>query len=342
MKVFIINNTASEMHHGCSRVMNNLNKLIRLNGGTVIGTSSVGLDWRKSESIKERMLESDIVIVNGEGSIHHDSPAGLPLLDVGMFCRPYGVRTALVNALFQDMTIVSESQLKAFDFISVRDSYSKKQIEQYGVQTTLLPDLTFYTKFKTKKDSIKDKKYWMYTCSVNIEKSVALYKASLKCKNNTVYEPVIYGRGDWELNVGRKSLFKKLKEMGVKQFTSKVVQRLNAYKYSKRFKLYSKTTLHSSYESMIDNIDFMVSGRFHSVCFAINSQVPFVALSSNSHKIEALIHDFGLSKERIVKSIDEVGSFKYLPYSDQEKENIRRKLSTIQSQYEIFFKSMFE
>ncbi|WP_186171480.1 polysaccharide pyruvyl transferase family protein [Vibrio chagasii] len=342
MKVFIVNDTVSEMHHGCSRVMNNLRKLINYSGGIVVGSSPVGLDWRRSEKIKQLMLDSDLVIVNGEGSIHHDSSAGVPLLDVGLFCKPYGVKTALVNALFQDMTLVRDEQLAAFDFISVRDSLSKNQIEKYGVEVKLLPDLTFYSKSKNnQKSSKKNDSVWMYTCSVNIEKSVSLYQASKRCLSSSIYEPVIYGKGDWESNVGKNSIVQKFKAFGLKNFSLKVYGRLIAKLKSGEINPYSATCLHNQYEDNLEQVDFLVSGRFHSVCFAINLGLPFVALSSNSHKIEALVKDFGLSKDRIINDVSDLDKVKYKPFTEEEKDNITQKLKSIQEEYEIFFKSMF-
>ena len=39
-----------------------------------------------------------------------------------------------------------------------------------------------------------------------------------------------------------------------------------------------------------------VSGRFHAVCFAIATETPFLALTSNAWKIEALVEDIGIDK----------------------------------------------
>ena len=43
-----------------------------------------------------------------------------------------------------------------------------------------------------------------------------------------------------------------------------------------------------------------VSGRFHAICFALTTKTPFLALSSNAWKIEALFEDMGIDKRRLV------------------------------------------
>lgn len=338
-KVFVINDTSSEMHHGCSRVMDNLYHLIRVNYGIIIGSSPVGYDWRKSEEVKQKMLASDIVIVNGEGSIHHDSIAGLPLLDVASFCKEYGIKTALVNCLFQSMTNINPAKLKDFDFISVRDSFSQNELSDIGIESTLLPDLTFYSQPKYVEP--KDRFGWMYTCSVNIEKSIELSKLSIG-KDNGFFEPIIYGKGNWEHNVGKQSLYSKLLSLGLKAFLKKSKDRILALVRSNKIDMLSKICTHNEYHDLIAKTEFIVSGRFHSVCFAINSSIPFVAITSNSHKIEALIKDFGLSDKRIVKSISDLKNINSMPYDADELNNIKNKLSSIRGKYELFYNKIFD
>lgn len=337
-KVFVINDTSSEMHHGCSRVMDNLYHLIRINGGIIVGSSPVGYDWRKNEKTKQQILSSDIVIVNGEGSIHHNSIAGVPLLDVASFCSNYGVKTALVNCLFQKMSDVNISKLKDFSFISVRDSFSQHELAELGIESTILPDLTFYS--RSKYVDIKDRFGWMYTCSVNIEKTVELSKLSSK-KKNGFFEPIIYGKGDWETNVGKQTIYSKLKKLGMKSFIIKAKDRFFALSQSNKIDRFSKIYTHNEYHDLISKTEFLISGRFHSVCFAINSMTPFVALTSNSHKIEALIHDFGLSRKRVVTSVSELNNIKFMPYDEVELNNINKKLYLIRNEYESFYKQIF-
>jgi hypothetical protein len=47
--------------------------------------------------------------------------------------------------------------------------------------------------------------------------------------------------------------------------------------------------------------ELTVTGRFHGACLAMAAGTPFVALASNSWKIEALIEDAGLERWRLAE-----------------------------------------
>lgn len=50
-----------------------------------------------------------------------------------------------------------------------------------------------------------------------------------------------------------------------------------------------------AYVNWLKSLDLYVTGRFHGVCLAMMFQVPFLAVPSNSHKIEGLLEDCGCS-----------------------------------------------
>jgi hypothetical protein len=49
--------------------------------------------------------------------------------------------------------------------------------------------------------------------------------------------------------------------------------------------------------------ELLITGRFHAVCMAMLTGTPFLAPSSNSHKIEAMLDDAGLSHRVITSSV---------------------------------------
>ena len=66
-----------------------------------------------------------------------------------------------------------------------------------------------------------------------------------------------------------------------------------------------------SYQLWLKSLELYVTGRFHGVCLAAMIGVPFLALSSNSHKIEGILKDMDCSK-LLIFSIDEVKDKKEL------------------------------
>ncbi len=65
-----------------------------------------------------------------------------------------------------------------------------------------------------------------------------------------------------------------------------------------------------------------ITGRYHAVCFSIATATPFRALSSNSHKIEALLDDVGLDPRHISPTVADAAGSPIMPFSDGERERI--------------------
>ena len=49
-----------------------------------------------------------------------------------------------------------------------------------------------------------------------------------------------------------------------------------------------------------------LTGRYHGICLAISAGVPFRAVTSNSHKIEALLKEAGLNPDRLVGNVADI------------------------------------
>lgn len=334
-KVVVINDTRLEMHHGCSRVMNNLDYLIQKNNGMVIGSWPVGKDWRLSEEIKKTIINSDLVIVNGEGSIHHDSKTGTKLLFVAGFCKQYDIPCYLINCLFQDISPKFGNLLKNFKMVSVRDSFSLREVETYGISASFIPDLTFYTpsiRNSSRKSTVG------YTCSMSPEKTVMIYKQFNKREYDSIYLPMIYQTNIWDDNNEVESKLEKLKRMGFNTFLTKFIERVKIMPTFRKIPKHSEFKCHNEYYDIISNLDSLITGRFHAACFAINSFTPFSVYKSNSHKVEALIHDVGLDSARIVEG-DNIT--KPSPFSKDEMLNIECFLDKSRKDTDELFFNIF-
>lgn len=143
-KVVIINDTRSlsgkNSHAGCEMVMKVLLGLCRMYKLDVIKTIPVSHDPFKPE-YKPFLQNADLVIVNGEGTIHHNRPQAFKLLSIG---RRYP--SVLINAVIQGMDReVLQENLPKFLSISVRESMSLGEILPHcpTTQVHLIPDLVF-------------------------------------------------------------------------------------------------------------------------------------------------------------------------------------------------------
>lgn len=319
MKVVIANDTSHEMHHGCSKVMGAIYRNIYKRDGTVIDSFSVGLDWRKSEEFKKKLLIADVVIVNGEGTIHHNSPKALWLLELALFCNFYNKKCYLINALVQEISDEYLYLFKLFSGVYVRDSYSQRFLEEKKIESKLTADLTFYMEDISLSNNynIPSHKLIGFTCSVSPDNTYRLYKESLRYEHG-IFMPIIYQTNVWAEN-SSINLLEKFKKLDFKTFCVKAYSSVGLKYQLNSSNKYSDYKTHVAYGEAINDLSYLYSGRFHSLCFAIVNRTPFTSLSSNSHKIEALIHDVGLNPERLVKGISELREY---PYSSVELDNI--------------------
>lgn len=92
-----------------------------------------------------------------------------------------------------------------------------------------------------------------------------------------------------------------------------------------------------AYANWMLGLDLYVTGRFHGVCLAMMLQVPFLAIPSNSHKIEGLLADCGcselliLNKEEIPKKRELAKKLvnKAYYYADSAKNQIANSFACI-------------
>ncbi len=82
-KAILINDTSTKPHLGCRLVVSQIFKLAASHGIQMVATSSVHTDWRTQPALQDEMRKADIVIVNGEGTLHHSSRQAKALAEVG-------------------------------------------------------------------------------------------------------------------------------------------------------------------------------------------------------------------------------------------------------------------
>jgi hypothetical protein len=76
------------------------------------------------------------------------------------------------------------------------------------------------------------------------------------------------------------------------------------------------------YVAALGRLRLHATGRFHAAALAIRCGVPFLSVNSNSHKIEALVEDFGLDPARVQPLSDIAAAAAGMPWSSVERERI--------------------
>jgi hypothetical protein len=256
MKILLANDTGSVDHFGCLAVSDAHARLIGRAGHTARHRIFVNQLSRfqadnetdlmdaieRNPSILALIEETDAVIVNGEGTIHHGS--GLPLLALLGVAQRHGKITGLVNAVFQD-TPGFEKVLTRLDTLAVREPRSLAYLQSRGLSARLQPDSILFAGFQdappTLEGIVVTDSHWTRN---DIGACLEGFAAEFGGTQVALHSP--NSRDNWQFLPAR-----------------------------------------------LANVDLLVTGRHHGVYLAIISGIPFVALPSNSHKIEGTIEMLG-------------------------------------------------
>lgn len=130
MKSLIINDT--QHYHSGSFVVNQKLK-------SLFKTENI-LPNKYKPSDKE-LKEYDIIICNGEGTMHSNKARARHNIKILQQAHLLGIKTALVNTVWQDMN----TNIDFIDYVSVRETLSKKEMETNRTkQIDINLDLSFY------------------------------------------------------------------------------------------------------------------------------------------------------------------------------------------------------
>lgn len=285
---FLVNDTRYDNHHGGQTVIGNLHLGMAQRGWTCAGSLPVSSTVRGLRHRWRQVRSAGLVIVNGEGSLHHDSRQTRRLHDI---CAAIsGFRPmALINAVWQDNRDPRwKPLLDGFAAVYARDLRSRGQLRELGVAADYAPDLTFYA--YPQPDSPRGD---LSGCTDSVLNSWT--QAALRLcerEREMVFLPLLTGTTRYTR--GLRDLGKQIK-----------------------YRLYPLLWRHLGirvpprYQSLPhaipDTGDFLrqlaacravCAARYHALCFALQQNTPFIAVASNSHKSEALLEEAGLPEGR--------------------------------------------
>lgn len=137
VNLFLANDTSSSDHAGCKAVMRSLHKVLsEIQNISVIGSSS-----HDHAAVDEVAFDAaDILLVNGEGTIHHSGARARFLLRLISRAKRGGKRVMLVNALFQQYEWSDENILDGLSLLTVREPRSARFARKFGGSPDTLLD----------------------------------------------------------------------------------------------------------------------------------------------------------------------------------------------------------
>jgi len=278
------------------------------------GVETTGnIDLEKWESIRKNLAvsdqelqlafsETDLVLLNGEGSIHHNSVRALALLALAKTAIEAGKKVLLMNATIQDiMPDLIKDVIARCELVHVREAASQKYLAQYGVDAIVTADLAFMA---LQTDTVIKALILDASQYVVVTGGVLSNEDSL----NQIFDAV--------QNAGLRSVYFSVGDGGETELARKLCAKRNvpmvdAFEYA----------IHKPI-SFLKQFPLAISGRHHINVFLMRAGVPFVPLPSNTWKIEETLKLVNYPIQP-VKTYAEI-----LPTLQEVREN-RDKLSQI-------------
>jgi polysaccharide pyruvyl transferase WcaK-like protein len=281
LRVYLINDTGSEPHHGCALVMRRLEQLVRDAGGRIAARVPAG-EYERYDASEARAC--DLVLINGEGTLHHDGPRARALIECIRRAREDArgpVR--LVNATIHALRPEAYEALRACEALVCRESASLAEARSAGIaQATWCPDLIFLGmpgQDRTDREPLAHGK-GVVVDSVHADVSAALWRMSrgLNADFISLLAPERSPQGRLSL-----AAFRLLGRAGLP---------LRPDRLRRAAALDAPETV----MERIAQAPWVISGRFHATCLAVALGVPVLSVQSNSHKMEGLLEDLGAAE----------------------------------------------
>ncbi|WP_330983799.1 MULTISPECIES: polysaccharide pyruvyl transferase family protein [Enterobacterales] len=326
LNAFLINDTEDVYHWGCNGTSSQIKKQLKQHGveqifslpvytvpllpNIPLKVSDIGTrdDFINNfRPIANAMSASDIIIVNGEGTVHDFRPAVRALLFLMIAAKKFfGKDVHLINHSCypnsSDENILSyyKEAYRSCDYIAARESLSALIIRMViGVPCADAFDslpLTIRDVQQEIPENLITEDYICISGAVNYNMLRTDYIVS-KIKNNYPDHKIVYLAGS--------------KKEGIRSKEKKVIEHY-LEKLPEMIVFDAKTL--EAWLSIIKYAAVMISGRYHYTVAAVCFGTPVVYFPSNTPKIEAMAYDIGLPKAvsteeeycRMMDSIDSI------------------------------------
>jgi polysaccharide pyruvyl transferase WcaK-like protein len=277
IKALILNDTRLSGHPGCLLVMSQLSEWCAVSGIQI--TRALPLSRKFFPIFRSELQKCDVVIINGEGTMHHDSLGALMLSKAGKYAYEVGKPVVLINTVWEENRQANEV-LPFLSLIAARESLSARAIAENGIHPRIVPDLVF-------------------SCP-----SERLFVETPTTQNNIVVMDDV--RPELAKILAKYAFFRKLQFIRMESRPSLRSLRSIA-NWSQIFLLgRCQAQFKLDQGDIIKNASLVVTGRFHGVCLAMLAGRPFIAVSSNTHKIEGLLTDADLGEAALFLEVSEL------------------------------------
>lgn len=243
----------------------------------------------ENQELINKLKAADIVITNGEGTIHGTSRAAIALLYTTYIAKHFlGKRTAIINHSSypcDDLKTGTECDYgfysktySGIDYAAVREPISKEVLREIGIDVTQSFDcLPLYVRDFYTKPQTFDSKYIIVTGGVSLTReeitSIAQFVIVMQQNNFTV--KILVGA---KANPAHDDLEFINTLTSLLPFSPVIINAKSA----------------SEWLDTIAGASLLVSGRFHHTIAAAVLQTPYIAFESNTPKISGITEILGL------------------------------------------------
>lgn len=279
-KAVLLNDTSTRFHHGCSRVVQRINALLAERGITISASNPAHQDWRTNNSFVSALQSCEIIIINGEGSLHSGSKNGIDLLTITTSNERAGKPIALINTIWQDNPIQWIDFARKCEIVAVRDSHSAKELGVAGISNLrLVPDLSLTGPVP---ETLEQRSQILIGDSVRFDCRRVLARAAQ------------FQRASYVPTKTLTSNFWKRKSC------AELLWRTYNGTFTGRMPDFRMPEDQQAYLSELQKSRSHLSGRFHGICLSMLTETPFLAVVSKTTKVQTLIDDVGVDRQRLI------------------------------------------
>lgn len=230
---------------------------------------------RLADQLNPLWTEAEMLVVNGEGTIHDDAIGALALVALCAAARKLEKRVALVNCSIFDLSEIPLRTIRdSVDYLTVREPISLRYLASHGITAVQAADCLFLEGASGRSEWAKSQH------GFTISEDYAVYTPGVLAAFGQVSSEKVAGDILELRRQGLKVLYYVVeiedeKLAGAARAAGATVLPLGSVPWKHVFTLLSQAKL-------------VMSGRYHINIFAALSGTPFIAMETNTKKMAGL------------------------------------------------------
>jgi polysaccharide pyruvyl transferase WcaK-like protein len=186
-------------------------------------------------------------------------------------------------------------RLRHFSLVAVRDSRSAAEVRCLGGECRVLPDLSLYlpwpaTDYERREMAVTDSVDRETTLRLDaVRRAMGADWLPIQARGSGVLEAIAFVR------------------YGIARSDVRDLRMAWAMARARISMSHARRASPDMFLDDLSRLQLLVSGRFHACALAMLTGTPFVSVPSNTGKIQALLHDAGLSQWRCKPDLSPLG-----------------------------------